>query len=291
MPSVFATLYRSFRHTPILLLIESDPLRGNANRLGWFKRRLRRFVANRVDWVLTNNAAGRRYVLENLPIPPQRILCRPYVVSEVTADEPHVDDVSPREQLGDQDKLVFLYVGQLIERKGILQLIEAVANLDHSEWDKCRFWIVGDGQHRSTIEQQIRRRGLARIIRLLGRQPYEKLGAFYRSADVFVMPTLDDYRALAGFEALAHGMPLLQSCYDGAANEIAHEGRNGCIVDPHDTTSLVNGIRWFVEREDKLSSYGEYSYSLSRQFTVDVAVQSLAEATRRCLLLSNAWTS
>jgi glycosyltransferase involved in cell wall biosynthesis len=209
----------------------------------------------------------------------------------VAADEGQTVSVSLREELDDEGKLVFLYVGQIIERKGVSQLVEAVAQLSKSERDKCRFWIVGDGQQRPAVERQVRERGLAGIIRLLGRQPYEKMGAFYRSADVFVMPTLDDYRALAGFEALAYGMPLLHSCYDGAADEIAHEGRNGFIVDPHDTASLVNGIRWFAQHEDQLSSFGEYSHSLSREFTVDIAVQSLVEATRRCLLLSNAWTS
>ncbi len=291
VPSLYAVLYRSVRRTPILLLVESDPLRGKADGLGWFRRRLRRFIANRVDWVLTNNDAGRRYILEYLPIPAQRIMCGPYVVSEVASVAADDDAFSPRAELGDEGKLVFLSVGQIVERKGISQLVDAVAKLTGPQRDKCRFWIVGDGGQRAAVEAQIRQRGLAEIVRLLGPQPYEKLGAYYRSADVFVMPTLDDYRALAGFEALAYGLPLLHSCYDGAACEVTHEGRNGYIVDPRDPTSLVNGIQWFADHPDELSSLGEYSHSLSRQFTVEIAVQNLVEATRRCLLLFNAWNS
>jgi glycosyltransferase involved in cell wall biosynthesis len=240
---------------------------------------------------LTNNEAGRRYVLEHLSVPAERILCRPYVVSEGASVETDVAAFSPRAELGDVDKLVFLSVGQVIERKGIPQLVEAAAKLTESQRDKCRFWIVGDGPQRATMETKIRQHGLAGIVRLLGRQPYETLGAYYRNADVFVMPTLDDYRALAGFEALAYGLPLLHSCHDGAVGEVTHEGRNGFIVDPRDTTSLVERIQWFFDHQDELSSFGEYSHSLSQQFTVEIAVRSLIEATRRCLLLTNAWNS
>lgn len=283
IPSLLATRIRHAHGTPTLLLVESDPLRGNPNRLGALKRGLRSFIAKHVDWVLTNNQAGQRYVRNHLPVARNRILCSPYVVSQVSASESAAVSLSPRAELGDAAKLAFLYVGQLIERKGLAQLIHAISRLSESQRQQCCFWLIGDGPERKTLERQISQHHLTGVVRVLGHRPYHKLDAFYRAADVFVMPTLDDYRALVGFEALSYGLPVLHSRHDGAAEEIVDEGQNGFLVDPYDENSLVGGIQRFIDLGKNLQSFGEHSRRLSRRFTVKTAVDSLIDATNRCL--------
>ena len=282
MPSLLATYIRRRKNIPTLLLVESDPLRGNPRRIGLIKRKLRSHIARNVDWVLTNNAAGRRYVESNLPIQPDRVLCNPYVVSKVPTVTKDVT-VDPRVNLADEDKIVFLYVGQLIERKGLSQLITAVGRLPDSQRALCSFWIVGDGYQRDALERLISQHGLESQVKIVGRRPYNELGAYYRSADVFVMPTLDDYRALVGFEALANGLPLLHSCYDGAVGELVEEGKNGFIVDPRTESSMVRGIERIIAQRNQLRDFGEHSRLRSKQFTIQKAVDSLVEATHCCL--------
>jgi glycosyltransferase involved in cell wall biosynthesis len=279
MPSLLATRIRQRYGTPTLLLVESDPLRGNPHRLGLLKRKLRAYISRRVDWVLTNNEAGREYIQNHLPIPTDRILCSPYIASQLFATD---SSWSPREELGDATKLVFLYVGQLIERKGLAQLMEAISYLTAPQRQKCCFWLIGDGPERQRLEQQIHHRELTDVVRILGRRSYQELCAYYRAADVFVMPTLDDYRALVGFEALSYGLPLMHSCHDGAAEEIVDEGQNGFVVDPRSLNSLVDGIQRFIGLGKNLQSFGEHSLRLSQRFTVKTAVNSLVEATHRC---------
>ncbi len=286
IPSLFATRIRKRRATPILLLVESDPLRGDPLRVGLLKRVIRRYIAKRVDWVLTNNDAGRRYIESHLPVRNDRILSGPYVVSDVAVDRmrpPTRSQADPRDELGDRDKLVFLYVGQLIARKGLAQLIAAVGRLSPEDRSLCSFWILGEGDQRSTLERQVSQLGLDRQVRILGRRTYEAIGAYYRSADIFVMPTLDDYRALVGFEAIAYGLPLLHSCHDGAIGEVVDEGRNGFVVDPFDPHSLTEGLARFIALRNNLNSFRDHSQEISRRFTLSIAVHNLVDATHRCL--------
>ena len=283
MPSLFATRVRHRIGTPILLLVESDPLRGKPNRLGAMKQNLRHFIARRVDWALTNNRAGQRYIEHHLPIRHDRILCSPYVVSHSSTTRTADTTASPRAEFGDGDRLVFLYVGQLIERKGITQLIQGISGLTESQRQRCRFWLIGEGPERNAIERQISQHDLTNVVRVLGGRAYHELGVYYRDADVFVMPTLDDYRALVGFEAISYGLPLLHSRYDGAAEEIVDDDQNGFIYDPYDRDAFVDHVQHFMDLGENLQSFGEHSRRLSEGFTVDTAVKSLIDATNRCL--------
>ena len=291
IPSLVATCIRRRHQVPTLLLVESDPLRGNPNRIGVLKRILRTHIARNVDWVLTNNDAGRRYVESHLKIAPSRVLCSPYVVSEMTTLETtgpietkaETKRAKTRTELKADGRLVFLYVGQLVERKGLAQLINAVGRLTKSQRDQCQFWFIGEGEQRTSLEHLISQHGLAEQVKMLGRCEYKDLATYYQSADVFVMPTLDDYRALVGFEAIAYGLPLLHSCYDGAVGELVSEGRNGFVVDPQIESSLTQGIEKFIERRHDLVDFGEHSLKRSKKFTLQKAVESLVAATHCCL--------
>jgi len=117
--------------------------------------------------------------------------------------------------------------------------------------------------------------------------PYEKLPELYRNADAFIFPTIWDYRALVGFEAISVGLPLLYSKWDGAAQEVVKEGKNGFIIDPHDIKSFASRIAWFIDNKDKLHLFKEESEKIALNFTFDKAAYNLVESCKQCLALSN----
>lgn len=277
---ILAICRRWLSKTKLLLLLESDPIRGIASRNKPWTKWIRRFISRRMDYFLTNNDAGAAYLKNELGVSQERILVHPYLVSMPAhgggGQLPAAAEVDPA-------KIVFLFVGQIVERKGVAELVDAVAELNGAEREQATFWLVGEGAVRKTIQDQIERHGLAGCVKLLGPQPYERLGAFYRRADVAVMPTLDDYRALVGFEAISNGLPLLHSKYDGAVTEILEEGQNGFRIDPYDKVGFAERIRWMIQHTDRLGEMGRRSGEISRRFTVENAVEGICVALDRCL--------
>ncbi len=145
--AVYLALFRNhLASTKLLLLLESDPIRGIPQRQNRWVRMVRHWAARRMDWCLTNNDSGKAYLTQELGFPADRILVRPYLVSQpphTSADaSPQALPAAARQDLG---KTIFLCVGQLIERKGIRQLLDAVATLDDDVRRDTRFWIIGDG--------------------------------------------------------------------------------------------------------------------------------------------------
>jgi glycosyltransferase involved in cell wall biosynthesis len=236
--------------------------------------------------ILTNNDAGYRYLTTTLGVQASKIIKSIYLVSQPetsTIHQPSDFAVQSNLQHKTSDYVAFLYVGQLSHRKGVHNLVRAVSLLPPHLLSRCRVWIVGDGDEKAAINSAIHDAGLADRIRMFGHQPYGNLTNFYRNADIFVFPTLHDYRALVGFEALGFGLPLLHSTGDGAVDEIVIENENGFTFAPDDVTALSRHISWFIENADMIPRFSRQSLALAGRFTVQRAVDSLVLGTERAL--------
>jgi glycosyltransferase involved in cell wall biosynthesis len=267
----------------ILALIEGNPYQGRTRKPNRFVLWLRKLACRKFDVIMTNNHGGKDYLMESLDVPESKIVVRPFLVSDVKPPEDKAARTLPDGIAKPVDKVVFLYAGQLIPRKGVRQLVESVSRLSPDEQTQLELWLVGDGKQREELEAFIRDNGLEDCVRLLGRQPYEKISSFYCAADVFVMPTLDDYRALVGFEAISHGLPMLHSIHDGSHLEVVEQGENGFTFDPEDIVAAAEKLRWFLENQERLDAMSAVSAQMSQKFTVENAVDGLSQAIEKCL--------
>ena len=96
---------------------------------------------------------------------------------------------------------------------------------------------MGDGPERQSLEQSAKSKGLN--VRFIGPVDYDKLAPYYAAADAFIIPTLEDNWSLVVPEAMACGLPILCSKYNGCWPELVQEGRNGWVFDPLDPADTV----------------------------------------------------
>ncbi len=268
----------------ILLLAESDPGRLAGVRTRRVRAWVRRFICWRAARILTNNRAGEGYLIEELRVLPGKISRGAYLVScpgfaseAIPAKRSFPVAHSPDEYIA------FLYVGRIIEGKGVSDLVAAAALLLPEVRRRIKVWVVGDGEQAAQLKMEIEAAGLQDTVCLFGAQPYQDLGLFYANADVFVMPTHQDYRALVGFEALAFGLPVIHSRGDGAADEVVDEGRNGFTFPAGDVRAISTYMHWFVDNARRLSEFRKRSVELSAQFSVAAAVDVLVHASTLAL--------
>jgi glycosyltransferase involved in cell wall biosynthesis len=117
-----------------------------------------------------------------------------------------------------QPRPVVLYPGQLIERKGVGLLLDAAARLQH-KGREFSLLLVGNGREKEALKSRAQALGLKNV-HFRPAQPADKMPSVYRSADVLVLPTLEDIWGLVANEAILSGIPVLCSKYAGCAPEL-----------------------------------------------------------------------
>ncbi|MDP3771585.1 MAG: glycosyltransferase family 4 protein, partial [bacterium] len=137
--------------------------------------------------------------------------------------------------------LSVLFVGGLDRAhafKGVPVLLDAIARIP-----SVTLRIVGDGDLRSSYEQQARALGIADRVAFLGAVSDEQLPAVYQLADVLVLPSTARSEAfgIVLLEAMASGIPVIASDFPGVRTVIA-EGETGFLVPPDDVVTLAERL-------------------------------------------------
>jgi phosphatidylinositol alpha-1,6-mannosyltransferase len=112
---------------------------------------------------------------------------------------------------------------------------------------------------------------------LLGEVAGRNLPAYYRLADLFVMPTTGEGFGIVFLEASAVGLPVIGGNRDGSVDALA-EGRIGSLVDPDDVTGLAEAIITAFDRKRRRPHDGVETRRLARDNFmrhVDELVRSL----------------
>lgn len=236
---------------------------------------LRRTMIQAADACITNSQAGKAYLTEVLKAEQHRVFVQPYEVPSVRALSEACEAIPEKPQLA---RPVFLFVGSVIPRKGLHLLLEACALLHQQGYRDYSVLVVGDGPQRQELEEFSQRHALNDCVRWAGRVDYGCLGTYFRQADVFVLPTLEDTWGVVVLEAMALSKPVLCSQLAGAA-EMVMDGENGFRFDPHNVKRLAEIMSQFIRDPSLCESMGRKSQELMAQHSPEAAAQFLAEVT------------
>jgi glycosyltransferase involved in cell wall biosynthesis len=136
--------------------------------------------------------------------------------------------------------IVFTGIGRLVPQKGFDILIEAFAKIA-SQIPNVYCLIIGEGDDKEKLSEQIRAAGLEKRIRLIGYQDRAKAMSILKSSDVFVMPSRYEGTPIALLEAAALARPILATCAGGIPELVTHE-QQAHLVPILDTEELAQGF-------------------------------------------------
>lgn len=145
-----------------------------------------------------------------------------------------------REALGlPADAPVVIYVGRLIEAKGLRELVGSVTKMRQTHPD-LRTILIGEGPYLDTLKSLIAAAGQQDRIILAGGQLPEKVAQYINAADVLTLPSWSEGYPNVLVEALACGCPVVATNVGGIP-EIVTSG-NGELVPPRDTNALAEAL-------------------------------------------------
>lgn len=147
--------------------------------------------------------------------------------------------------------LRLIFVGNIIERKGLHVIINALVQIPTRQWTLD---IVGDPtndqRYTQSIRQQIAQADLAERITFHGRISDTELAARYNQSDLLIVPSYEGF-GIVYLEAMKFGLPVIASTA-GAAHEIVMHGENGFLIEPDDASTLAQQIRTLLDDRTKL---------------------------------------
>jgi len=172
----------------------------------------------------------------------------------------------------------FLYVGRLIQRKGIDTLITAYQQYREAAEQPWALWVAGTGEAAHLLEG-------VEGVKVLGFVQPEALPQLFQQVSAFVLPSRVEPWGVVVQEAAAAGLPLICSDVSGAAVHLLTDNYNGYWFEVGNAAQLADRMqRMTALSSDEWAQMSQRSFELSKQFTpelwADTLVQGLEKFTK-----------
>lgn len=172
--------------------------------------------------------------------------------------------------------LMYLFTGALIERKGIIPLLDAWK--DHvKRYPNDSLVVVGIGE---LYDKCVTEYDDMPSIFFEGRIQYEEIHRYYAIADVYILPTIEDNWSLVIPEAMACGLPVATSIYNGCHVELIKDGVNGFVFDTFKYETIVEVLDKFHDAD--LEAMGKASLEIEKDFNTEACAKREYEAICIC---------
>ncbi len=132
----------------------------------------------------------------------------------------------------------FVFVGRLVDWKGVDLLLEAFAPVVHAIG--ARLEVCGDGPERPRLERLARRLGIPRSVAFRGFLSQRACAERLRASDALVLPSLHECGGAVVLEAMACGLPVIATRWGGPAEYL--DERCGLLVDPSSREGFMAGL-------------------------------------------------
>lgn len=183
-----------------------------------------------------------------------------------------------RSELGLEGRFpVLINVGALRGHKN-QRVLPAMTALIRKDFPDVRSLIVGEGDERAAIVQEIRRADTEEAVKILGTR--HDVDALLALADVFVFPSTDEGQPLALQEAMAAGKPIVASTIP-SVTELIEDGVNGSLVEPT-PGALAGAVSEMLEDPDRAAAMGMAAQRVARErCDLDVTARAVTEVYER----------
>lgn len=161
-----------------------------------------------------------------------------------------------------------LYVGRMVENKGIRELIEVAGQLPNIE-----FWFAGKGPLKDLVNLP--------NTKYLGYLDDQKLNEVYNQATLCVFPSHKENFPIVALEALACGKAIIATKY--GFSEIIDHGVNGLMINPRDTKELKSAILTLYKDPDMRKKFEANARKRALKFDYKIIMKEYNSLFKRIM--------
>ena len=236
---------------------------------------IEREVARCSDLVLASTEAERAELIARYQASDERVEVLPPGVDRSVFSPGDRDQA--RRQLGLDGRRVLLFVGRIQALKGADVAVRALAELDDPS---TTLLVVGgpsgpDGEHElARLRDLVGDLDLDDRVRFVPPQPHAALPAFYRAADVCVVPSRTESFGLVALEAAACATPVVASDV-GGLRTLVGDGETGTLVGAGSVPDTARAIEQILVDGQLAGSMGARAAARAGGFTWTLAAARL----------------
>ena len=244
-----------------------NPLYDSIERL--YNKSIGRSVFEKSDVIVALSSSDRDYI-SSFGIDEDKIIVIPNAIdpSDLERYRLKSDELeSFREWYNLSDKRVVLFVGQIIQRKGISYLLKSIPQILRKSKEETSFVFVGKGdalKDSLCLAQELEIEG---NVIFTGAVSARDLVAFYQISDLFVLPSLSEGLPTSILEAMYFGIPVVSTDIPGVRD---HFSEFALLVSPRDEDALADAVHTLLTDRDLAKSLSRKGKALvASQYTWD----------------------
>ena len=266
--STFATalLVLKLAHTDFAIYSESSNPLKSRHRLKMVSRNIySKLLLGSAKGVLPVGSFGAQF-FHNMGLPEEKI----YPFGYFRQARTHLDFQDSE----NNDILRLVFVGQLIERKGVDILLDEVATMIGEGYTNIQLTLIGDGEQRGKYEQRVAHYDMQDRIIFTGAISSDDVLTHIQHSDALVLPSRWDGWGLVVNEALSVGVPVIVSDTCGAADLIV-DGFNGYVFSILEENSLRQKLEEMIKKHDSWATMRANAASVGQAISTEVMAKYL----------------
>lgn len=254
-PEGFAgVLLSKYLRKPIVVTIHGSDINSLFAK-SFFIRKMILFALSRADKVIVISKDLERKVLKTGIVKKEKVVVLFNGVDLGKFKEQ--DKIKARKKLLlPQEKKIILFVGNLIEVKNPLLLIEVVRKVKKGKNGDYLFVMIGEGSLKREIGNRISKYSLGEIVMMTGAKPHEELPVWMAATDCLVLPSKSEGMGIVLLEAMACGLPIIATRVGGIP-EVINDGETGILITSNDVGELERSITRLIDDKKLREKMGE----------------------------------
>ena len=252
---VLAVVVKKLFNVPVVVTAHGADVFGLRNPLCL---RLKKWVVANADEVVTVSTALARVLADDTHSTVQPSIIPMGV--DASQFSPDKKDTAIRDRYNIQGPFL-LFVGRLTEKKGVRYLIDAMVTVTTAV-PEAKLLIVGHGELEQELREQVKIRGLEKVVLFTGGIANAHLPAYYATADIFIGPSVQ----VKGGDTEGFGLTFVEAAMSGClvigtrvggVEDIIKDGETGYLINPENIQCLADTIAVVLKKLGSLSSLRE----------------------------------